>query len=1215
MKNFTMQYSSSSRLTVSVLSVFLSFFVFLGASSANTPTGVSSSVLLTGTTYYVNDATGNDNNPGTLALPFKTIQIAILEASSGDAIQVASGTYTGPITVNKKLDINGDGIGSTIVQASGGTAFTYMAAGSGSGASDRAKLRNMTISGSGKGVRADQLVNYFTIENVKFDGCTTYGIHINNTSGSMSDWAITGCEFSANGTGIYGSTASGINEISVTGCMFSNQVNSGIYIGQSSSTPGTWGNVTISGCTFSDNGVSGGSGNGAIYAEKISGATITGNVMTDNGNASNPRGISINLKYGSYSSVVISDNTIAETRAIQTNGYGINVQARNESPDYNSQPASLSGLDISNNNVTGFAGGIVIHNAVDWASTTINNNAVVNCTQGIGAVIYPSGNTVNSSATLNVHDNSITGATYTVLNGSTNGASIDAECNWHGIATCAGVDGLVAASPDVCPPYGTAGPVDYTNWLSSGTDDDGSAAGFVPVPGTCTGGPSTTPTITITETSGVSNDGTVCNGSSATLTASSGSLYLWNTGATTAAIVVAPATNTTYSVTVTNAFSCAESNTSSITVINAPTLTAVSPISGSIGATITLTGTNFTGASQVKLNGVTSTYTVVSPTQIDATLPFGGTILNASVTTSCGTANISTGALVINSFSPTSGAPGTIITVSGANMNGVTSVTINGVSQLILANTSNSVTIFLMPGTTTNKIVVTTSTGMATSSGTFTVTATPVPQVQQGTKRVGTGATAISLQGQSVAVSADGNTAVIGAPNDNSNVGGVWIFVRSGTTWTQQGGKLVGTGASGAAKQGFSVAISADGNTVAIGGNLDNLANGAVWVFTRTGITWSQQGSKLVGTGNTGYAQQGSSLSMSADGNTLAVGGVGDNSYAGAAWVFSRVGGVWGQQGPKLVGTTGSIGNARQGCSVSLSSDGNYLISGGYNNNFRQGASWVFNRVSNVWTEQAQLLGTGGVASPYQGYAVAISADGTTAIVGGPNDVSTLTGAVWIFTRSGSSWAQQGGKLTGTGASGASRQGGSVSISADGNTAIWGGFGDATNTGAMWVYKRASGSWTQQGGKLTGSGATGPAKQGTSIALSSTGNTALLGGPTDASNKGAAWVYVPGAPISISSPASNDRQQEVTSVTGFVLSQNIPNPTADRTTVSFTLPEACSAEWQITDVNGRVVFMMEREYPAGENAETFDMSKYNGMFRYTLKTPFGVKTRNMTVIK
>jgi len=1209
MKNFTMQYFSTFHRLGSIPSVLLLVLVSWSFGSANNLPATS----LTGTTWYVS-TTGNDSNPGTSGSPFATIQAAVAAASSGDAIVVDAGTYNGPITVNKKLDINGDGIGSTIVQATGGTAFTYTAAGSGSGSSDRAKLRNLTISGSGKGVRADQLVDYFTISDVEFNGCTTYGIHINNTSGSMNDWAITSCTFDGNGTGIYGSTASGINGISITGCTFQNQASSGIYVGQSSATPGSWNNVTVSTCVFSDNGVSGGSGNGAIYAEKLSNATISGNVMTDNGNASNPRGISINLKYGSYSYIVISSNTITETRSIQINGYGINVQARNESPDYNAQPASLTGLDISNNAVTKFAGGIVIHNAVDWISTTINNNAVSNCTQGIGGVIYPSGNTVNSSGTLVVFENSITGSTYSILNGSTNGATINAECNWHGVATCAGVDAAVASFPDVCPPYGTAGPVDYTNWLASGTDSDGSTTGFQPAMGTCTGNPGTTPTVTFTETSGVSNDGIICNGTSATLTASSGASYLWNTGATTAAIVVSPDTNTTYSVTVTNAFSCAESTTSMVTVNDAASLSNVSPISGSIGTTITLTGANFIGVSQVKLNGVNSSFTVISSTQISVTMPFGGTILSASVTTPCGTSNISTGALTVTSFSPTNGAPGTIITVSGTNMSSVTSVTIGAVTQLILSNTSNSVTFFLMPGSTTGPITVTTTTGVATSSGSFTVTTTPVPQVQQGTKRVGTGATAISLQGQSVAVSADGNTAVIGAPSDNSNVGGAWIFVRIGTTWTQQGGKLVGTGATGSAKQGFSVAISADGNTVAIGGNLDNLANGAVWVFTRSGITWSQQGSKLVGTGNTGFAQQGSSVSLSADGNTLAVGGIGDASYAGATWVFTRVGGIWSQQGTKLVGT-GAVGVARQGCSVSLSSDGNYLVTGGYNDNTRQGASWIFNRVSNVWSQQGpKLVGTGGGSYPYQGYSVAINANGNTFITGGPNDASTLTGAVWVFTRSGSSWSQEGGKLVGTGASGASRQGGSVALSADGNTAVVGAFGDATNVGAMWVYKRTGTSWAQQGGKLTGSGSTGPAKQGTSIALCSVGNTAILGGPTDASNKGAAWVYVTGSSSSFS-PSSDERQQEVTSVAGFVLHQNIPNPTADRTTVAFTLPEACTAEWQITDVNGRVVFALQREYPAGENTETFDMSKYNGMFRYTLKTPFGVKTKNMTVIK
>ena len=1212
MKNFTMQYSSFSHRFGSVSSALLMVLFSWSFVSANNPLVAP----LTGTTWYVS-VSGNDANPGTSGSPFATIQAAVAAASSGDAIEVAAGTYNGPITVNKKLDINGAGMGSTIVQASGGTAFTYTASGSGSGASDRAKLRNLTVSGSDKGIRVDQLLNYFTIENVKFDGCTTYGIHINNVSGSMNDWEITSCEFDGNGTGIYGSTASGINGISITGTVFQNQIGSGIYIGQSSSSPGTWTNVTISTCTFQGNGVSGGSGNGAIYAEKLSSATISSNMMSDNGNASNPRGISINLKYGSYSNIVITSNIIAETRAISINGYGINVQARNESPDYNAQPASLTGLDISNNAVTQFAGGIVIHNAVDWGSTTINNNAVANCTQGIGAVVYPSGNTANSSATLDVHDNSITGATYTILNGATNGASIDAECNWHGTATCAGVDAAVASYPDVCPPYGTAGPVDYTNWLASGTDSDGSTTGFQPAPGNCTGAPTASTTITVTETSGTSNDGTICNGASATLTATSGASYLWSTGETSQAIVVPPSTSSTYSVTVTNAFACAGNASTSITVINAPTIGSIAPLSGTIGAVITVTGTNFTGATQVKLNGVNCpTFTVVSATQISVTMPFGGAILNGSVTTQCGTANISTGVPALTSFSPSSGAPGSLITITGNNLTGASSVTVGGTEQLILSNSTNSVTIFLMPGTPTGQIAVTTSTGVATSSGNFTVTTTPVPQVQQGTKRVGTGATAISLQGQSVAVSADGNTAIIGAPSDNSNQGGAWVFVRSGTTWTQQGGKLVGTGAVGSAKQGFSVAVSADGNTAAIGGNLDNLANGAVWVFTRSGISWSQQGAKLVGTGNTGFAQQGSALSLSADGNTLAIGGIGDDSYAGAAWVFTRVGGVWSQQGGKLVGT-GATGAARQGCSVSLSSDANYLAVGGYNDNSRQGAAWIYSRSGTVWSQQGgKLFGTGGSSTPFQGYAVALNANGNTLISGGPNDASTLTGAAWVFTRSGTTWSQQGGKLvgTGTGASGASRQGGSVAISADGNTAVWGGFGDATNAGAMWVYKRTGSSWGQQGAKLTGTGASGPAKQGTSIALCSVGNTAILGGPTDASNKGAAWVYVTSSSSSFT-PSLEDRQQEVATVSGFSLHQNTPNPATDRTTVTFTLPEACTADWQITDVNGRVIFSLQREYPAGENTEIFDMSRYNGLFRYTLKTPFGVKTRNMTVIR
>lgn len=92
-------------------------------------------------------------------------------------------------------------------------------------------------------------------------------------------------------------------------------------------------------------------------------------------------------------------------------------------------------------------------------------------------------------------------------------------------------------------------------------------------------------------------------------------------------------------------------------------------------------------------------------------------------------------------------------------------------------------------------------------------------------------------------------------------------------------------------------------------------------MFTRSGSIWSQQGNKLVGSGAIGNAQQGSALSLSADGNMAIIGGFRDNNFAGAIWVFTRTGNVWSQQGSKIT-VSDAIGNARFGISVDLSSDG-----------------------------------------------------------------------------------------------------------------------------------------------------------------------------------------------------------------------------------------------------------------------------------------------------
>ena len=148
----------------------------------------------------------------------------------------------------------------------------------------------------------------------------------------------------------------------------------------------------------------------------------------------------------------------------------------------------------------------------------------------------------------------------------------------------------------------------------------------------------------------------------------------------------------------------------------------------------------------------------------------------------------------------------------------------------------------------------------------------------------------------------------------------------------QQGSKLAGTGIIGSPEQGFSVAISSDGNTAIIGGPFDNGNKGAAWIFTRSSGVWSQQGSKLVGTGSVGNGYFGTSVAISSDGNTALVGCPYDSGTKGAAFAFTRSSGVWTQQGAKLL-CTDFVGAPYQGSSVSISSDGNTALVGGYYDN------------------------------------------------------------------------------------------------------------------------------------------------------------------------------------------------------------------------------------------------------------------------------------------
>ncbi len=410
----------------------------------------------------------------------------------------------------------------------------------------------------------------------------------------------------------------------------------------------------------------------------------------------------------------------------------------------------------------------------------------------------------------------------------------------------------------------------------------------------------------------------------------------------------------------------------------------------------------------------------------------------------------------------------------------------------------------------------------------------PASFTQQGPKLTPEGELGDGDFGDSVALSADGNTAVVGAPLDGELHGAAWIFKRSGSSWTQsaelQGAEGEPSGSPDGVAFGGSVAISADGATVLIGGFGDSGDTGAAWVFANEAGSWQQQGSKLAGAEEAGKGKFGRSVALSADGSTAVVGGDGDGKGTGAAWVFARSGTSWAQQGSKLTGAE-EAGRGRFGDSVALSADGTTALVGGGSDHSQidTGAAWVFTNEGGTWTQQGEKL-TGAEETQGGGFgsSVALSGDGQTALIGGPGDEETA-GAAWVFAREGTTWVQQGEKLTSAEPAQFERFGDDVALSGDGGLALVGAYGADAEAGAAWVFAREEATWARPGQKLTGGQEVSQAAFGLGVALSSDGHTALVGGPDDGggccASLGAAWVFSDGfveAPLEEVTPGGSE---------------------------------------------------------------------------------------------
>ncbi len=358
----------------------------------------------------------------------------------------------------------------------------------------------------------------------------------------------------------------------------------------------------------------------------------------------------------------------------------------------------------------------------------------------------------------------------------------------------------------------------------------------------------------------------------------------------------------------------------------------------------------------------------------------------------------------------------------------------------------------------------------------------------QEARRAATDGAAGDNFGWSIAIS--GNTAIVGVwlgdVNANTNQGSAYIFVRSGTAWSQQA-KLVASNGAAGDQFGFGVAIS--GDTAIVGARLktvgSTLAQGSAYIFVRSGTSWSQEQEIIASDGS---MLDSFGISVGIDGDTVIVGAWFDDIAAGnqgSAYIFTRSGTTWSQQA-KLFASDGAADD-NFGWSVAVSGD--TAIAGVYRDaigsNAGQGSAYVFTRSGTTWSLQQKLTASDGAADDSFGYSVGVS--GNTAIVGAYLDdagASLNNGSAYIFVRSGASWSQQQ-KLTAADSEQGDLFGNSVGISGD--TVVIGAVSDDTITtseqGSAYVFTRSGTVWSQQAKLFASDGADGD-NFGKSVAIS-----------------------------------------------------------------------------------------------------------------------------------
>jgi hypothetical protein len=377
--------------------------------------------------------------------------------------------------------------------------------------------------------------------------------------------------------------------------------------------------------------------------------------------------------------------------------------------------------------------------------------------------------------------------------------------------------------------------------------------------------------------------------------------------------------------------------------------------------------------------------------------------------------------------------------------------------------------------------------------------------------------------GDAVALNQTGDIALVGA-YCYIGQGAAYIYTKSGGVWTEKQ-KLVASDTSSNDGFGRAVALSSTGDVALVG----TMNKDAVYVFTRSGDSWYEQ-QKLTASDATSGDWFGIAVDLNSAGDLALIGAPRKDGAKGAIYVFAKNGGSWSQQ-QKLLASDGAADDGF-GVSLGLNSTGDLALVGAFNKDNGNGASYVFVKSNDTWS-QAQKL-TASDTEIYEGFgsSVSLNSVGDVALIGAFKK-NVGRGAAYIFVKDAGGWTEQQ-KLLSLDGAGGDQFGVSVALNAIGDTALIGAYAKDSSTGAAYIFVKGASNWGEQQ-KLLPSDSASNDGFGGAVALDGSGNLALIGALYKASLKGAAYVF--------------DLQTQPASLT---LTASVPNPSGIGQSVTFT---------------------------------------------------------------